>query len=200
MKALHRPDLYCWSVFNERMDIDFNSFLWVREGGNVAIDPPPLSAHDREHVRRLGGVRWIVLTTSDHVRGAEVLADELGASLAGPAGERAAFPLQCDRWLGDGDELVPGLMAIEMRGSKTPGELALLLEGTTLITGDLVRAQRAGSLNLLAPEKLADRRQVVGSVRRLLEHENVEAVLVGDGWSVFRDGRGRLEELLDAVG
>jgi hypothetical protein len=31
-----------------------------------------------------------------------------------------------------------------LNGSKTPGELALVLEKTTLITGDLVRAHQAG--------------------------------------------------------
>ena len=85
---------------------------------------------------------------------------------------------------------------IELHGSKTPGELALLLEQTTLITGDLVRARKAGSLTILPDDKLMNREKAIASVRRLAELTQVEAVLVGDGWPVFRDGRDRLKELL----
>ncbi|MDH6101923.1 MBL fold metallo-hydrolase, partial [Chrysosporum ovalisporum ANA283AFssAo] len=84
---------------------------------------------------------------------------------------------------------------LELHGSKTPGELALLLEETTLITGDLVRARKAGSLTILPDEKLLDREAAVASVQRLAALPHVEAVLVGDGWPVFRDGRDRLQEL-----
>ena len=87
-----------------------------------------------------------------------------------------------------------------MQGSKTSGELALLLEETTLITGDLVRSPLAGSLIMLPDEKLVNREDAIASVRRLAGLEKVEAVLVGDGWSVFRDGRERLQELVGSLG
>jgi glyoxylase-like metal-dependent hydrolase (beta-lactamase superfamily II) len=190
MKRLHRKNLWCWSVFDERLNIDFNSFAWVREGGNVVVDPLPMTAHDKKHLRSLGGAALIVVTNSDHARNARACAEELGASLAGPRAERANFPLKCDRWLGDGEEVVPGLVAYELEGSKTPGELALVLEGKTLIFGDLVRAHRAGSLMLLSPEqKLKDARLGKASVRKVLEkHEGIDAVLVGDGWCSFEGG------------
>jgi uncharacterized Zn-binding protein involved in type VI secretion len=98
--------------------------------------------------------------------------------------------------LSDGDELVPGLCVIELHGSKTPGELALVLEGTTLITGDLVRGHALGRLNLLPDAKLGDRAAALASVRRLAALERIEAVLVGDGWPIARDGHARLNELL----
>src|SRR6185503_1208369 len=92
---------------------------------------------------------------------------------------------------------VPGLKVVELHGSKTPGELALVLEETTLITGDLIRGQRGGVLNLLPDAKLKDRAQALASVKALLEaHPRIDAVLVGDGWPIFRDGRARLEDLL----
>ena len=83
----------------------------------------------------------------------------------------------------------------EQRESKTPGELALLVDDTTLITGDLVRAHRAAALTMLPDAKLVDRARAVDSVRRLAALERVEAVLVGDGWPVFRDGHRALAEL-----
>jgi glyoxylase-like metal-dependent hydrolase (beta-lactamase superfamily II) len=198
MKRLHRKDLFAWSVFNERLNIDFNSFALVREGGNLLIDPLPMTAHDRAHLEKLGGAAWIVVTNSAHVRGTEEARAAFGCKVAGPAAESATFPIRCDRWLKDGDELVPGLRVVELDGSKTPGELALVLDGTTVIAGDLVRAHRAGSLMFLLPEQgLVDLPRAVASTRRLLEYP-IEAILVGDGWCVFRDGRARLRELVES--
>lgn len=196
MKSLHRPDLYSWSTFNPARNIDFNGFAWIRPDGNILIDPVALSNHDWNHLESLGGVVWIVLTNSDHVRAATEIAQETHAKIAAPAAEKETFPINCDRWLSDHDELVPGLKAIELQGSKTRGELALLLEETTLITGDLVRAHKAGSLTVLPDEKLVNREEAVASVRRLAQITQVEAVLVGDGWPVFRDGSDRLQELV----
>ncbi len=195
MKSLHRPDLYGWSTFNPARNIDFNGIAWVRPGGNVLVDPVALSNHDWNHLKSLGGVVWIVLTNSEHVRSAKEIADQTYAKIAGPVGEKDNFPIHCDRWLADGDEVVPGLQVLELHGSKTPGELALLLEETTLITGDLVRARKAGSLTILPDEKLLNRKAAVASVRRLAALPKIEAVLVGDGWPVFRDGGDRLREL-----
>lgn len=199
MKRLHRADLWGWSVFDEGRNIDFNSVLWVRPGGNVAIDPLPLTAHDRTHIDSLGGVATIVITNSDHVRGTEELASGTGARVLGPAAERAKLLLRCDGYLADGEEVTAGLVALALGGSKTPGELALVLETSTLITGDLVRAHRGGGLDLLPDAKLADRDAAIRSLRRLADLPDIEAVLVGDGWPVFRDGGRALRELVAAA-
>jgi glyoxylase-like metal-dependent hydrolase (beta-lactamase superfamily II) len=201
MKALHRPDLFGWSVFDESRNIDFHSVLWTRPEGNVVIDPLPRTAHDEAHLKTLGGVRYVVITNSDHVRDARRLVEATGARLAGPVAERDKFPIPCDDWLGDGDEPIAGLRVLALDGSKTPGELALVVDGHTLVTGDLVRAHRAGRLNLLPDAKLGDRPRAIASVRRLAAlSSSVDAVLVGDGWPVFRDGRRALEELVASVG
>ncbi|MBD2454818.1 MBL fold metallo-hydrolase [Nostoc sp. FACHB-87] len=195
MKSLHRPDLYGWSTFNPARNIDFNGIAWIRPDGNILIDPVALSNHDWNHLESLGGVDWIILTNSEHVRSAKEIAVQTYAKIAAPSAEKEVFPIACDRWLSDGDEFVPGLKIIELQGSKTPGELALLLEETTLITGDLIRAHTAGSLTTLAKEKLLDPVAAIASIRRLAQLSKVETVLVGDGWSVFRDGHLRLKEL-----
>ncbi len=199
MKLLHRQDLYSWSSFDKERNVDFNSIAWIRPAGNVLIDPLPLSTHDRDHLNSLGGVRWIAITNSDHVRAAKEIAQITDAQIAGPAAEQDNFPIKCDRWLSDGEELVPGLEVIELHGSKTPGELALLLEKTTLITGDLVRSHQAGSLMILPDAKLSNRQQAVTSIHRLAQISSIEAVLVGDGWSVFRNGNLLLQELADSL-
>ena len=196
MKRLHRPNLFGWSAFNEDRNIDFHSAVWVRPEGNVVIDPLPLSDHDEAHLRELGGVAWIVITNSDHVRDSIRLAENTGAQLMGPSQEAKNFPVECARWLTDGDEVVPGMPVLELKGSKTPGELALLLEGSTLITGDLIRAHEGGALCLLPEEKLSDKRKAIASLRRLTHLPELEALLPGDGWPVFRDAKILLQELL----
>ena len=187
--------MWGWSAFNPERNLDFHSTLWVRPGGNVAFDPLPQSEHDRKHLLELGPLAWIVVTNSDHVRDALALSRATGAKLAGPRGEQASLPLSCERWLGDGEHLVEGLEVLAFEGSKTPGELACILEGHTLITGDLIRAHRAGELTLLPDAKLADKPRAVESVKRLGRYP-LEAVLVGDGWPIFRDARGAVSELI----
>lgn len=199
MKTLHRSDLLGWSRFDEARNLDFHSVLWARSGGSLAIDPLPLSPHDEKHLRSLGPVGYIIVTNSDHVRAAAQLKQLTGATLFGPRAERETFPIACDAWLGEDDEPAHGMRVLEMSGSKTPGELALLLDGTTLVTGDLVRGHVGGRLNLLPDAKLSDRASAVASVQRLATLVDVDAVLVGDGWPVFRDGRRALQELADRL-
>lgn len=194
MKRLHRSDLFAWSAFNEDRNIDFHSILWVREGGNVAVDPLPLSQHDQAHLQALGPLGTIVITNSDHTRAAKPLAALTGARVLGPAAEQDR--IDCDAWLADGDEVVPGLVAMALNGSKTPGELALLLDASTLITGDLIRAHEGGRLCLLPDAKLTDKSAARASVERLAALPGIEAVLPGDGWPVFNDGARALARLL----
>jgi glyoxylase-like metal-dependent hydrolase (beta-lactamase superfamily II) len=199
MKRLHRGDLYTWSRYDEPLHVDFNALLWKRDDGNVLVDPLPLAPEHERHLAELGGAAWILITNSDHVRGAREIAARTGARLLGPAGERETFPVACERWLSDGDEPFPGLEVRELHGSKTPGELALVLDGATAIFGDTVRAHRADALMLLPEQKLRDPPRVLESLRRLRAlHPAFVHALVGDGWSAFRHGGLLLDELLAA--
>ena len=125
MKSLHRPDLFCWSEFDADRNVDFHSIAWIRPEGNILIDPLPLSEHNWQHLTSLGGVQWIVITNSDHLRASQEIVAKTGAQIAAPQGEQDSFPISVQRWLSDGDVVVPGLKSIELHGSKTSGELAL---------------------------------------------------------------------------
>lgn len=195
MKQLHRKDLFAWSEFNAERNLDFHSVLWVREDGNVLVDPLPLSEHDHSHLQHLGGVNFIIVTNSDHCRAAEQIAATTGALVYGPAAEEETFPIVCQRWLHDNEEVLPGLVAYQLHGSKSPGELALLLEHTTLITGDLIRCHIAGELCMLPEAKLADVAKAIRSVKRIAELPGIKAVLTGDGWPVFNHGSEALHRL-----
>jgi len=196
MKQLHRKDLFGWSEFNQQRNLDFHSICWVRDQGNVLIDPLPLSEHDLAHLQLLGGASIIVITNSDHCRDAENIAEQTGAKIVGPAGEREDFPISCDQWVSDDEEIVPGLRAYQLEGSKTTGELALILESDTLITGDLIRSHVAGELCLLPEAKLTDLGLARQSVIRLANLSAIDTVLTGDGWPIFKYGRSALKRLL----
>lgn len=201
MKLLHRDDLYGWSAFDSERNLDFHSVLWVRDDGNVLVDPLPLTEHDASHLESLGGAALVIVTNSGHLRSAADVAVRTGAQLAGPQAERDSFPVACSRWLAEGDAPLPGLTVVELAGSKTDGELALVLDGTTLITGDLIRAHRGGDLCLLPDGKLRDPEAARASVRRLAQqYPEINAVLVGDGWPIFRDGRTALADLVAGLG
>ena len=198
MKRLHRDDLFGWSVFDESRNIDFHGLAWVRSGGNVLVDPVAMSAHDEAHLRELGGAATIVITNSDHVRDAAALAEKFGARILGPRGEQDGFPIRCDGWLGQDDAVVPGLVVHTVAGSKTLGELALILEGTTLIASDLIRAHEGGRLCMLPEAKLSSPGAARLSIRRFAALPDIDAVLVGDGWPVFRHGAEALRELVES--
>jgi glyoxylase-like metal-dependent hydrolase (beta-lactamase superfamily II) len=201
MKQAHRQDLFVWSHFDESRNIDFHSLAWTRPDGNVLIDPLPMSEHDLAHLQSLGGAAHIAITNSDHIRDARALAERFGAELCGPLAERETLALPCQRWLDDGDSIVPGLRAFALDGSKTPGELALVLDDTTLITGDLVRCQRMGQLNLLPAAKMVDEARARASLVRLVDRcPKIETVLVGDGWPLLHGALAQLRALSQASG
>jgi hypothetical protein len=197
MKQLHRKDLFGWSEFNQERNLDFHSVLWVRESGNILIDPLALSDHDQKHLQTLGGASIIVISNSDHCRDAEKIAAQTGAKIYGPSAEQDNFPIVCDHWITDNEEIVPGLLAYQLEGSKTAGELAFLLEKNTLITGDLVRSHVAGELCLLPSVKLTDINRAQKSVMRLAKLSSIDTVLTGDGWPIFKYGSSALKRLTE---
>ena len=83
-------------MFNEERNIDFHGILWVRENGNVLIDPMPMSEHDLNHLENLGGAAHLLITNSDHVRDAQNLVKRTGAKTWGPMAEKENFPFPCD--------------------------------------------------------------------------------------------------------
>ncbi len=59
---------------------------------------------------------------------------------------------------------------------------------------------RAGELMLLRPEQgLKDPERAAASLRHVLAYERLQALLLGEGWCVFRDGRKLLEAFLASL-
>jgi len=174
LKKLHRSDFFSWSVFNEERNIDFNGTLWVSPLGNVLIDPLPLIEHDKKHLENLGGAAHLIITNSDHVRDTAKILSFTGAKCWGPSAEKEHFPFACDGWLGEEEQPIKGIEVFSLNGSKTTGELALLIDEKTLVTGDLIRAHEGGRL--------------FESIKRMASKKGIQAVIPGDGWPVFQNG------------
>lgn len=199
MKSLHKTNLFCWSQFDEDRNIDFHSYFWVRDQGNIVFDPLPITQHDHDHMHSLGGVSHIIISNSDHIREAENLAKATGADIWGPAEEQASFPIKCSKWLSESSGLCEGLDVYCLSGSKTDGELAFVIDGDTLITGDLIRAHTGGELCMLPDAKLQDIDKARDSVKRIAGIRGVKAILPGDGWPVFKNGEKALSKLVSSI-
>jgi uncharacterized cupin superfamily protein len=176
----------------------FSSFLLVREAGNVAFDPLPLSEDDARAVEALGGVANILLTNRDHERGAAAMRERFGARVLSSRAEADLFDLRVD---GVFDlEPLPGLRAIPLDGAKTPGEVAFLTEDlSTAIVGDAILGTPVGALSFLPDAKLRDPVALALSLRRLWTPW-LRTLLLGDGASFFAGAEDALATLIETRG
>lgn len=196
MKKLMVDDLYSWSVFSEGRQIDFNGHLWVRDEGNIAIDPVAMSDSDRAHFEQLGGAKWIVITNRDHEREAAAFQEWTGAEVIVHEADADLVDIKPSRTVSDGETIVPGLKAVHLQHGKSPGEIALYFtQKSTILFGDIVAGEPMGRLSLLADDKLEDAPKAALQLRKVLTLR-FNTVLVGDGHSIFRDGR---QELVDCL-
>ncbi|MCH8292858.1 cupin domain-containing protein [Candidatus Poribacteria bacterium] len=196
MKRLISDDLYSWSIFSEMRQIDFNGYLWIRSEGNVLIDPVPMIDSDLAQLDELGGAAWMVITNRDHEREAEAFRKRTGAKVVVHEADADGLSGKADRLITDGEEIVPGLRAIQLRYGKSPGEIALyFLEKGMVLFGDLIVGEPIGALTLLADEKLGNPPKAALELRKILALP-FNAILVGDGHSILHEARQRLIECL----
>jgi uncharacterized cupin superfamily protein len=192
-------DLYCWSVFNEVRQIDFNGHLWVRQEGNVLIDPVAMIESDLQQLKALGSVKFIVITNSDHEREATDFRERTGAQIVAHQLDAPRMQCSADVMVTDGDLIVPGLRAVHLEsGGKSPGEIALhWTERGIVLSGDLIVGAPLGQLSLLMDEKLQDPPAAALACRKLLALD-FDTLLVGDGHSLVGGAREHLLRCLEA--
>ena len=130
-----------------------------------------------------------------------------GASIAAPEPDRerlGARAANVDHWFGPDQALPDGLgQAFEVRwlhGGKSPAEAALyLVPQRALLFGDLVRSHESGRLRMLPDDKLSDPARARSDVRTLRDL-NLEAILLGDGDSLFTGARSAWLDFLRELG
>jgi uncharacterized cupin superfamily protein len=198
MQPLALPGFHSWSRWQPDRGMFFSSVLWVRDGGNVAFDPLPLSEDEARDVEALGGVATILLTNRDHERGAAAMRERFKSQVFSSRREAGLFDLRVDGTF-EGEAL-PGLRAIPLEGAKTPGEVAFLTEDRTVaIVGDAILGTPAGALSFLPDAKLADPVALALSLRRLWSPW-LRTLLLGDGASLFAGAGDSLGALIETRG
>ena len=182
LARLEIPGAWMWSAWQPDRGMAFNSYLFERDGGCVAVDPLPLDAESLEHVAKLGGVQTIVITNRDHERAAQALRDRFGAR---------------DATIHPGKEVFAGAYAVALPHGKTDDEVALYFpENQAVIVGDALIGAPAGSLSVLPAEKLADRDRFIMTLRRLWGLQ-LKTLLLCDGQPLFAGADKAIGALLE---
>ncbi len=186
-----------WSWFSEPHGYDFNGHIIRDPGGNICVDPVEPTEGDLETIVREGVTR-ILLTNRNHSRAANRVRARTGAQTAihaDDADRARSQDTDIDDYLTVGDQIGP-LEVIGAAG-KSPGEVTLFWRDRgILIVGDAIIGNPPGRCGLL-PERVMDNpARLRSSVRTLLDLD-FDTLLVGDGESILRDAKGRLEELTE---
>ena len=148
-------------------------------------------------VRRNGPVDYIIVTNRDHVRESVAYREEFRCQLHVPELDAPQMELTPTKTYKDGELLVGGIWAIQLKDQKSPGESALFIPQRqgVLILGDALIGKPAGSLSMLPAEKYADRERARDGLRRLLKYQ-FDSALVGDGASIMTGAKPVLERAL----
>ncbi len=181
---------WMWSAWQPDRGMNFNSYLFERDDGCVAVDPLPVDDSAVESLRDLGGVHTVALTNRDHQRAAAALRELFGARIIAPHGEAALFNIPIDAVFAHDDEVFPGAFAIALPHGKTPGEVALHLpDAKAAVVGDALIGAPAGSVSLLPDERLSDPHRFLLGLRRLWALRAQCAAAVRRTTAVRRRGR-----------
>jgi len=188
-------DVFTWSWFSEPHGYNFNSLLIPHPDGNLCIDPVEPTDEVLNVLVRIG-VSRILLTNRNHVRAANKVRERTRARCyihpedAEYAKKQGAL---LDGELHEGERIGP-LEVIAVSG-KSPGEVAFLWPSRkALIVGDAVIGNPLGHLSLLRERVMDDPPRLRRSVQQLFALD-FDTILVGDGTSVLRDAKQRLQEL-----
>jgi uncharacterized cupin superfamily protein len=146
----------------------------------------------------MGGVAWVVVTNRDHERATKFFVERFDAKVAASGADADEIGVKVTQRLGS-DEMFHGWRVIELEGFKTPGEIALYsaVRGTVIL-GDSLWGDPAGSLRFMPDAKLADPERAALSMREVRGLTRLENVLVGDGVSIFGNARNAIGICIDA--
>lgn len=197
---LSLPGAWMWSAWQPDRGMAFNSYLFERDGGTIAVDPLPIDDESAAQIERMGGVRAIVLTNRDHERDTQRFRERFGARVLASAIEAPLFAIPVDATFENGAEVFSGAFAVSLPYAKTPGEIALHLpQERAAVVGDALIGAPAGGLSILPDSKLEDRNRFVFALRRLWAL-NLETLLLGDGQPIFTGADAAIRALLEREG
>lgn len=159
------PRVYRWTMHDDRIDAQSDSYAVVDDMHVVLIDPLPMAKQD---LAKLGTVHAIVLTASCHERSAWRYRREFTVPVHAPAGA-VDFEKDPDFWYDQGDHLAGNLIAIHSPGP-TEAYYSLYLErdGGVVFCADLLTNYGGEGLAFVPDEYQDDPPRIRKSVRHLL--------------------------------
>jgi uncharacterized cupin superfamily protein len=172
-----------WSAWQPDRGMNFNSYLFERDGGCVAIDPLPLDEQSIDVLRGLGGVHTIIVTNPDHIRGSAALREHFNARVVDT--------------FADGEELFAGAYAVAIPCGKTDEIAVHLPAAKAAVVGDAIIGSPAGGLSLLPDSKLRDPQGLVFALRKLWALQ-LNSLLLCDGQPIFSGADDALGVLLES--
>ncbi|MBV8424448.1 MAG: cupin domain-containing protein [Candidatus Eremiobacteraeota bacterium] len=192
------PDVWTWKRWQPDRSMDFNSWFIKGDKGNVVVDPLEPDTDDLKQIDGLGGASWVAITNRDHERATRLFVERFDAKVAAGDADADGLGVSVTQRLGDG-ELFHGWRVIGLDGFKTRGEIALYSGmRSTVILGDSLWGDPAGSLRFTPDDKLGDPQRAVLSMRRVRGVPRLDNVLVGDGVSIYGNGRAVVGRCIDA--
>jgi len=197
------PDLVRWGVAEGRIGGARGEAYALRspDGGQVLIDPLPLTDGALASLERRGRVLAVVLTIQSHQRSAWRYRRRYGVEVWAPVAAQG-LDEKPDRKFKEGDALPGGLTAIHLPGPAFSGHGMLWRtpQGLVLFCGDLL--VRSGAKLAFVPDQYMDApAQARESARRLLSLR-LAVLCSGHGAPLKGDVRKAVQALLqrDAQG
>ena len=159
------PGLYRFTIHDDRIDFQSDSYAIIEKGKAVFIDPLPMAEKD---LKRLGPVEAICLTGSCHERSAWRYRRELKVPVYAPQGG-VDFEETPDRWYKAGDRLPGNLVAVHTP-DPTEAHYSFFLDrkGGAVFCADLLTNAGGKGLAFVAGEYQDEPARTRESVHHLL--------------------------------
>jgi glyoxylase-like metal-dependent hydrolase (beta-lactamase superfamily II) len=159
------PGIYHFTILDDRIDYQSDSYAVVEKSNAVLIDPLPMAEKD---LNKLGPVEAICLTGSCHERSAWRYRRELTVLVYAPQGG-VDFEETPDRWYKAGDLLPGNLLAVHTPGP-TEAHYSFFLErnGGAVFCADLLTNADGEGLAFVSGEYQDEPARTRESVRSLL--------------------------------
>src|SRR5438477_175572 len=111
-----------WHTFDRSVKADLFSTAVVTPEGTVLVDPIPISSSDLSELQARSAISAIIITSQNHWRASEPLAQQLSVPIFGHAA--AQFDELLFVPVGNGDRVKTKLEIIAIEGA-APGEIAI---------------------------------------------------------------------------
>lgn len=198
------PKIYSWSEFNEERQLNFNGYFVIHQKDAVIIDPPRLSGKGLRDLKELVAlnistpIKAILLTNVHHDRSSQELKELFPVPIYINEKDRDLLDSKSDKTCKGGDQLFGGIRVVHIPDQKSPGESAFYIQDRKiLIVGDALIGKVEGEVNMLPPEKFKDVDKAKAGLNVLRELD-FESLLLGDGHSILKDAKAKVEKFLDA--